>query len=96
MSWDGFQHAVLSELGLRAYVLAGTAPAGQEPQAGADPAAGASSGAPPPTLLAALARAAGCAPGQVLELARITCMPADAAARRALWPRLRRLRSRSR
>jgi hypothetical protein len=95
VSWDSFQHAVLSELGLRAYTLAGAAPAGQDLQS-APEAAGASPGELPPALLAALARAAGCAPDQVLELARITRMPADAAARRALWPRLRRLRSRAR
>ncbi len=94
MSWDGFQREVLAELGLRTYVLAGAAPSDQLPQA-----AGAEDAPPaamPPKLIAALARAAGCAPAQVLALAGIASAPADIATRRALWPRLRRLRSNAR
>lgn len=98
MSWDGFQREVLAELGLRPYVLAGAnAP---EAVVRAVEAGGSAPANPPealsPKLVAALARAAGCAPAQVLALAAITSAPGDVAARRALWPRLRRLRSASR
>lgn len=95
MNWDGFQREVLAELGLRAYALAGQDAPAMQAAAAADMGA-ATPGAIPPALVAALARAAGCAPAQVLALAGIDAAPRDAAARRALWPRLRRLRERAR
>lgn len=101
MSWDGFQREVLAELGLRAYTLAATeAPdaghAAASPSARIDAAPATPADGMPPRLLAALARAACCAPAQVVQLAGIEAAPRDAAARRALWPRLRRLRARAR
>lgn len=94
MSWDGFQREVLAELGLRPYVLAHAAPA-TEVTRGAphDVDLDAAVEHMSPKLIAALARAAGCTPAQVVALAGITSAPTNAAARRALWPRLRRLRS---
>jgi hypothetical protein len=96
VSWDGFQREVLAELGLRAYTLAGHEAPATRATAAVDAAQAAAPGALPPALVAALARAAGCAPAQVLVLAGIDAAPRDAAARRALWPRLRRLRVRAR
>lgn len=94
MSWDGFQREVLAELGLRPYVLADAAPAAEDTQvARHEVASDAAVEHMSPKLIAALARAAGCAPAQVVALAGITSAPMNGAARRALWPRLRRLRS---
>lgn len=95
MSWDPFQRAVLAELGLALYRLPGVAlplPAAAA-QEDAQPAALASG------MLARLARAAGMAPDALLAHAEIAAAAArlhgDAAAKRALWPRLRALRKRS-
>lgn len=93
MSWDGFQREVLAELGLRAYALAGAEPRQALPSSAGQGAPSAPPGGLSPALLAALARAAGCAPDQVAGLAGIETAPDCVAARRALWPRLRRLRS---
>lgn len=83
MSWDPFQRAVLAELGHALYRL----PSASAVPADADPEAG---------MLARLARAAGLPPEALLAHADIVTMAAalrgDAAAKRALWPRLRRLR----
>lgn len=89
MSWDPFQRAVLAELGHVLYRLpGGTAASAQD---GDDDAAAADS-----TMLARLARAAGVTPDALLAEADIAAQSArlrgDAAAKRALWPRLRALR----
>lgn len=87
MSWDGFQRAVLAELGHVLYRL----PDAPVPAAGADDAP-----AVDVLMLARLARAAGMAPDALLARADIAAQSArlrgDAAAKRALWPRLRALR----
>jgi len=91
MSWDGFQREVLAELGLAVYALAG-ATAVVEPPITDEPA--------PSPLLQALLRAAAATPGQdsdALALCQdfLAANPAPTpAARRALWPQLRRLRTR--
>ena len=99
MSWDGFQRAVLAELGHVPWRLAGAAPAVVD----AGPAA-ADAGpiAPPPAaqpdaaMLARLARAAALAPHALQDhpaiVAACAGLRGDAAAKRALWPHLRRLR----
>lgn len=90
MSWDGFQRAVLAELGHVLYRL---------PDAPSAPSAPAASGVEmtvDASMLARLARAAGVAPEVLLAWADIAALSAglrgDAAAKRALWPRLRALR----
>ena len=84
MSWDPFQRAVLAELGHAVYRLPVVAQGVQVDDA----------------VLARLARAAGLAPddfsrqfGDLTPLARLR---GDAAAKRALWPRLRALRRNAR
>jgi hypothetical protein len=90
VSWDGFQRAVLAELGHVLYRL---------PDAPSTPAGPAASGVEmtvDASMLARLARAAGVAPEALLAQADIAALSAglrgDAAAKRALWPRLRALR----
>ncbi len=87
MSWDPFQRAVLAELGLALYRLPGASPAAPVPAVGATADAG---------MLARLARAARVTPEALLAHAEIAAAVArlrgDAAAKRALWPRLRALR----
>lgn len=89
MNWDPFQRAALAELGLALYRLPGSlSPAPmQAAAAGAADDAG---------MLTRLARAAGVAPEALLAHAEIAATAArlrgDAAAKRALWPRLRALR----
>ncbi|HMT37350.1 MAG TPA: hypothetical protein PKD02_01505 [Thermomonas sp.] len=91
MSWDPFQREVLVELGLVAYQpVTQRAPA--MPPAMAIPAGGSDA-----TMLARVARAAGLAPEALQASApaiAAACagLAGDAAAKRALWPRLRRLR----
>jgi hypothetical protein len=92
VSWDPFQRAVLAELGLPLYRLPG---ASSPPLTQASVAATAGD----PGMLARLARAAGLAPDALLAHAEIAAAAArlhgDAAAKRALWPRLRALRKRA-
>lgn len=79
MSWDPFQREVLAELGHVLYRLPGVAPAAAPMDDG---------------MLARLARAAGLA-ADALQADIAALAPAlrgDAAAKRALWPRLRALR----
>ena len=80
MNWDGFQREVMAELGLRLYALA--------------PARG-SAASVSPVLLEALARAAGCTVETIAELPGLDALPGSVA-KRALWPRLRRMRIASR
>jgi hypothetical protein len=70
----------MAELGLRPYVLA--------------PARG-STASVSPTLLEAIARAAGCTVDTVAALPGLDALPASAA-KRALWPQLRRMRTAAR
>lgn len=93
MSWDPFQRQVLAELGHAVYVARGAPaqPAAVEPELPVD--AAALQALP---LLARLARAAGVSPAQLLRIAPDVAAHAagmDAAAKRALWPRLRMLRT---
>jgi hypothetical protein len=85
--WDSFQREALNAMGHVVYRAAGSAPDAPASQrvAGGD-------GAPP--LLQALARAAG------VPVERLVDLPLEqlrnAAAKRALWPRLRAMRAASR
>ena len=85
MNWDPFQRAALAELGHVLYRLPAAASASGEADV-----------APDAGMLARLARAAGMTPDALLAHAEIAAMAArlrdDAAAKRALWPRLRALR----
>ncbi|WP_374383698.1 hypothetical protein [Thermomonas sp.] len=87
MSWDPFQREVLVELGLVAY----------QPVTQRTPAMAIPAGESDATMLARVARAAGLAP-EALQAsapaiaAACAALAGDAAAKRALWPRLRRLR----
>lgn len=86
MNWDPFQRAVLVELGHALYRLPAAAPATSiEAEAAVE--AG---------MLARLARAAGMSTDALLAHAEVVAAAArlrgDAAAKRALWPRLRALR----
>jgi hypothetical protein len=83
MTWDAFQREAMTELGLRPYRLA----AG-EAELRATSCAGL-----PPALYEALLRAAGPGHAQVAELAGLDAVHGDPVAKRALWPRLRRLRA---
>lgn len=86
MSWDAFQREVLGELGHVLYV-----PLHAQPVA-----AQAATGAIDEAMLARIARAAGVDVDGLRAHADIAAMSAglrgDAAAKRALWPRLRALR----
>ncbi len=92
MSWDGFQRAVLAELGHVLYRL----PDAPVPAAGVGDAPTVDAPTVDAPMLARLARAAGMAPDALLARADIAAQSArlrgDAAAKRALWPRLRALR----
>lgn len=102
MNWDPFQRAVLAELGHVVYRQR-PGPGEQASVVAAQDASG--EGAAPPVqppaddaMLARLARAAGMAPAQLVQrdpgLAALSRqLRADAAAKRALWPRLRALRA---
>jgi hypothetical protein len=86
---DDFQREVLAELGLQPYRLAGAAVAAPPALARvAGP-----TGPIPPALLEALARAAGCDLTTIAALPGVEAACAGAAGKRALWPRLRRLRA---
>ena len=94
MSWDAFQREALAELGLQPWVPAATERA--QPATRAAPAHQESSdmrSAVPPALMDALARAAGCDRARVAALPGVEGACAGAAGKRALWPRLRRLRA---
>ena len=88
MSWDAFQREVLAELGHVLYQPAsvGHASSAQAPATDIDEA-----------LLQRLARAAAMPLEQLLGYPQIVDaargLPADARAKRALWPQLRALRS---
>jgi hypothetical protein len=104
LSWDPFQRAVLTELGLVPYqTCPGVVP--ELPQPDAVPATSTplppprrSADAPESAMLARLARAAGCPVevlyGEAQVLAMLPRLRTDPAAKRALWPYLRRLRRR--
>lgn len=83
MTWDAFQRQALRELGLRPYRLAADEGEGRATASAAAPAA----------LYQALLRAAGPGHARVPELAGLDALQGDPAAKRALWPRLRRLRA---
>ena len=86
--WDSFQREALTALGHVVYHAAGSvpdAPASQRIAAG--------DGAPP--LLQALARAAGVPADRLVDLPPLEQLR-NAAAKRALWPRLRAMRAASR
>lgn len=91
MSWDAFQRAALAELGHVLYRLPDAPPAR---------AAAVDVTAVDAAMLARLARAAGVAREVLLARADIAALSAglrgDAAAKRALWPRLRAMRRDSR
>ena len=105
MNWDPFQRDALEAMGLRLYEVRDAASAAApEPQVAATPADAPEPAADAPAsdrLLAALARAAGRRPDDPVALALCrSLLPAgglrDAGSRRALWRRLRALRSGSR
>jgi len=97
VNWDPYQREVLAELGLVLYraidadtnAFAGAAPEG---------AASTDSSANEAAMLARLARAAGVSvgslPSDLHQPGALACLRGDAAAKRALWPRLRALRAR--
>lgn len=88
MSWDPFQREMLAELGLQPWVPAIRDRVASMPAAGETAAARI-----PPALLEALARAAACDAATIATLPGIDAACAGAAGKRALWPRLRRLRA---
>lgn len=95
MNWDPFQRAALAELGHVLYRVSAAAPA--LPPAGIEmEVAPAAMGTADDAMLARLARAARVAPEALSGHADIVAAAAglrgDAAAKRALWPRLRALR----
>lgn len=83
MTWDVFQREAMTELGLRPYRLV----------AGEIAVRATSSAALPPALHEALLRAAGPGHARIAELAGLDAVHGDPAAKRALWPRIRRLRA---
>jgi len=91
VNWDPFQRAALAELGHVLYRVPGTAPT--LPPAGIE--LGAAPAAVDDAMLARLAPAARVAPEALRGHADIGAAAAslrdDAAAKRALWPRLRAL-----
>jgi hypothetical protein len=105
MKLDPLQREILAEMGYTVYgakdadvAAADSASAPPVPRTGADPAK--PPGTDPDFLLRALLRAAGRDPddAQALALCRGLLPPEglrDARSRRALWPRLRRLRART-
>lgn len=106
MSWDPFQREVLGALGYEVMDLApgfgtgsGTAPAGAAPAGAASAGAAPAGTAPPgPKLLAALLRAAGRTGTEDVAGFLRECGwqgRADPAAKRALWPKLRAMRTKA-
>lgn len=93
MSWDGFQREALAELGFTVYVVA-DARAASAPTAAAGAEDATAARMPPSALIHALIRAAACTPAQLPPLPSLQQLAADPAAKRALWPQLRRLRAR--
>lgn len=96
--WTPRQRAVLAELGLIVYRRAGTTLASAPGPAPAPVVAEAGEAAVDPAMLARLARAAGLTPAQLQArapglAAASAGLAGDAAAKRALWPALRRLRA---
>lgn len=97
MSWDPLQREILAALGHVVYAVGGgdAAAVASEPP----PLAAAAPGPAIDPLMRALLRAAGrtAGDGEAIALCRSLLPPGglrDAAARRALWPRLRGLRAR--
>lgn len=89
--WDAFQREMLAGMGFRLDVLATSTDAGSVAEAGAgDSPPGERAQVTP--LLVALARAAHCDVGALPAGATIERLR-DPAAKRALWPALRRLRA---
>lgn len=104
-AWDAFQREALAQLGLQPWVV--SAHAGESavapvlpealPAAAGKRAAGTAAAATvPAALLAALSRAAACDPEQIAGWPELVLLRGNAAAKRALWPRLRRLRAQAR
>lgn len=100
MNWSAFQREMLEALGLQPQRLATDgaqgAAASASPVDAAVPVAepgGRERAGPVPAWLSALARVAGCTPEALLAQLPDLRAPTDAASRRALWPRLRRLRA---
>ena len=97
--WDAFQREVLGALGHTLYRQRGLAegPVQSEPMAGAGASRQPVAGRAPAGLPGAIARAAGIAPDRLpIELPDLPSpqsLRGDAAAKRALWPRLRALRA---
>jgi len=93
--WDAFQREVLGALGHTPYRQRGLAEVAAAGSSRPPSAARAQAG-----LLGAIARAAGIAPDRlaidVPELPSPQSLRGDAAAKRALWPRLRALRASTR
>ena len=79
MNWDAFQREALDELGLRPYQLAVV-----QPKPPSDV---------PAAMFEALLRAAGTGQAGVVKLPGLASLHANPAAKRALWPLLRRLRA---
>lgn len=99
--WDAFQREVLTALGHTLFVPASATPVGITPagsmQVGSTPAPPmAATNATQPALLRALARAAGTAGVEGLGDLPPLDQLRNATAKRALWPRLRAMRSRAR
>ena len=84
--WDAFQREVLTALGHTVFVSAPTTSI----ETMSTPLA--ATNAPQPTLLRALARAAGVDAGRLGDLPPLDQLR-SATAKRALWPRLRAMRS---
>lgn len=78
VQWDAWQREALAEMGFTAFRLSRAEPALPRDF--------------PPALYAALQRAAGAGHARVAGLPGLVDLPADPAAKRALWPRVRRLR----
>jgi hypothetical protein len=93
MNWSPQQQAMLSAMGYALYRQAGADTAGAE-VAGPDATLPAGSSPPgrPERLMAALVRAAGGRDPASLPLPPLDQLRGDAAAKRALWPRLRAIR----
>jgi len=93
MNWSPQQQAMLSAMGYTLYRQAGAEPPpAAQPEARAEPAAPASPQRSPDRLMQALVRAAGGRDPRGLPLPPLDQLRRDAAAKRALWPRLRALR----
>lgn len=104
-AWDAFQREALAQLGLQPWVVSAHAGASVAVPEVADALPGAvgtdlpgtvAGATVPPALLAALSRAAACDPEQIAGWPELVLLRGNAAAKRALWPRLRRLRVQAR